>query len=216
MDKLLKNLHWFIVAYAAYDFYSLYDGAGVTLTGIESQIESQRIELSKNKKSEQDIKNYYSNIETEKARIETVAKEIEKMQQLLPSDISDLENIALLKSLAEDANIKEVSVVPDIDVIREFVIARKYRVKLKATYLQILIMFEKIGESSRILNVGEAKFGKTPELQRGKFQVIQGEFVLEAYRYNPGFKEDRGIESIEKKFSEPGGSTPPAEEQAGT
>lgn len=216
MDKLLKNLHWFIIAYAAYDFYSQFETTRSTLVDIESQIETQKIELTNNKKSEQDITNYYSNIQTEKARIETVAREIEKMQQLLPSDISDLENIALLKGLADDANIKDVSIIPEVDVVREFVIARKYKVKLKATYLQILIMFEKIGESPRILNVGEAKFGKTPEIQRGKFQVIQGEFVLEAYRYNPGFKENRGIEDIEKKFSEPQVFNPRPSERAGT
>jgi len=202
MDKLLKNLHWFIIAYAAFEFYSLYDASSVVITDLESQLAVEKTTLEKNKKSEKDIKNYYANIATEKARIETVASEIEKMQQLLPGEISDVENLALLRNLAEETNIKEISIAPDKDVVREFVIARRYKVKLKATFLQILIMFEKIGESTRILNIGEAELSKTSEIQRGKFQVIQGEFILEAYRYNPEYKEDRGIENIEKKYKD--------------
>ncbi len=208
MDKLLKNLHWFIIAYSMFDFYTLYDNSTTVIADLENQITTQRAALEKNKKSEKDIKNYYANIASEKARIETVAREIEKMQQLLPSEISDLENLALLRNLAEETNIKEISIAPDKDVVREFVIARRYKIKLKATFLQILIMFEKIGESTRILNIGEAVFSKTAEIQRGKFQVIQGEFVLEAYRFNPDYKEDRGIENIENQFKFPAGKNP--------
>ena len=43
----------------------------------------------------------------------------------------------------------------------------------------------------------------------GKFQIIESEFNLEAYKYNPKFKEDRGIEEIQKKF-EPGKNQPTA------
>ena len=38
--------------------------------------------------------------------------------------------------------------------------------------------------------------------QRSKFQLIEGEFTLEAYKYNSAFKEDRGIDQIEKEFKE--------------
>ncbi len=203
MDKVLKNLHWFIIAYAVFDFYTLYDASNTKMTELENQLQAEKTLYDKNKKSENDIKNYYANIATEKARIETVAQEIEKTQQLLPSEISDIENLTLLRNLAEVTNIKEISIAPDKDVTREFVIARRYKVKLKATFLQILIMFEKIGESTRILNIGEASFNKINEVQRGKFQLIQGDFILEAYRFNSGYKEDRGIENIENQFKNP-------------
>lgn len=202
MEKLLKNIHWLIIAFAAFNFYTAYDAQSERLKQIEDENEAQKVILSKNKRTQKEISNYYKNIKEEKERIERVAKEIEKMQQLLPSEISDSENINLLRKMADDVNIKELSITPDIDSERGFYIARRYKLKAKATFLQFLIMFEKIGENKRILNIGESEFKKSDTPQRGKFQVIDGEFMLEAYRFNPNYKEDRGIEEIQKKFDE--------------
>ena len=206
MEKLLKNLHWFIIAYAAFNFYVHYTESEEKYVNLVSQEEAQRLQLTRNKKTQREISNYYKNINEEKVKIERVANEIEKTQQLLPGEISDSENINLLRKMADDVNIKELSITPEQDFDRGFFIARRYRVKAKATYLQFLIMFEKIAENKRILNVGESVFRKTAEPQKGKFQVIDGLFTIEAYKYNSNFKEDRGIDEIEKKFKDPPGS----------
>ncbi len=206
MEKLLKNLHWFIIAYAAFNFYVHYTESEEKYVNLVSQEEAQRLQLTRNKKTQREISNYYKNINEEKVKIERVANEIEKTQQLLPGEISDSENINLLRKMADDVNIKELSITPEQDFDRGFFIARRYRVKAKATYLQFLIMFEKIAENKRILNVGESVFRKTAEPQKGKFQVIDGLFTIEAYKYNSNFKEDRGIDEIEKKFKGPPGS----------
>lgn len=202
MEKILKNLHWLIIAYAAFELYTLYSEANERLVNIESQQEVRRAELSKNKKIQREITNYYKNIEEEKIKIERVAREIEKMQQLLPSEISDSDNISLLRRMADDVNIKELSIAPEVESDRGFYIARRYRIKAKATFLQFLIMFEKIAENKRILNVGESSFKKSELPQRSKFQVIEGDVVIEAYRYNANFKEDRGIDEIEQQFKD--------------
>ena len=206
MEKLLKNLHWFIIAYAAFNFYVHYTESEEKYVNLVSQEEAQRLQLTRNKKTQREISNYFKNINEEKVKIERVANEIEKTQQLLPGEISDSENINLLRKMADDVNIKELSITPEQDFDRGFFIARRYRVKAKATYLQFLIMFEKIAENKRILNVGESVFRKTAEPQKGKFQVIDGLFTIEAYKYNSNFKEDRGIDEIEKKFKDPPGS----------
>ena len=202
MDKILKNLHWFIIAYAGFELFTLYTDANERLINIEAQQEVSRAELVKNKKIKREISNYYKNIEEEKLKIERVASEIEKMQQLLPSEISDSENITLLRRMADDVNIKEMSIAPEAEMDRGFYLARRYRIKAKATFLQFLILFEKIAENKRILNVGESIFKKSEQPQRSKFQVIEGEVVIEAYRYNANFKEDRGIDEIEQQFKD--------------
>ncbi len=202
MVKILKNLHWFIIAYAAFNFYTMYEAKNEEIVGLEGQVEVQKTALVRNKNTQKEISNYYANIKEEKDKIEKVALEIEKMQQLLPSEISDTENIHLLRSLADDVNVKDISIAPEQEANRGFFFARRYKIKAKATFLQFLILFEKIGENKRILNVGEATFRKSDEPQRGKFQIIAGEFVIEAYRYNAQFKEDRGIDAIEKKFQD--------------
>lgn len=212
MVKLLKNLHWFIIAYAGFSLYTMYTEADERLLNIEAQQDVQKAELSKNKKIQNEISNYYKNIEEEKLKIERVASEIEKMQQLLPSEISDSENINLLRKMGDDVNIKEMSVTPEAESDRGFYYARRYKVYAKATFLQFLIMFEKIAENKRILNVSDSSFKKSEQPQRSKFQVIEGEMIIEAYRYNPNFKEDRGIDKIEQDFKDgkDPAATPPA------
>lgn len=205
MEKLIKNLHWFIIIFAIYNAVTYYLEEEERFNGITAQQEKVQGELAKNRKIKRDISNYYTNIKEAKEKIERVALEIERTQQLLPSEISDTENIGLLRRIAEDVNIKEVSISPEQEVDRGFYLARRYRFKAKATYLQFLIMFEKISENKRILNVGQLDFKKLEQPQRSKFQLISGEFVLEAYRYNANFKEDRGINQIENQFK---GSAP--------
>ena len=170
-----------------------YDQEAV-ISDIQTKQEAQKQDLEKAKKSKKEIDTFKRNIDDAKSRIERVAKEIEKTQQLLPSEVSDTENISLLRKMSEDINIKEVSILPDKDDNRGFYIARRYKFRAKATYLQFLIMFEKISENKRILNISELNYQKLDQAQRSKFQLINGEFVLEAYRYNVEYKEDRSVD----------------------
>lgn len=202
MSKILKNLHWFLILYALGKCGLIYYEHSEDMTTRHEGVEKARADLDKNEKTKKEIKKYLSNIEAEKAKIERVAQEIEKTQQLLPSEISDTENINLLRRMSEDVNIKEVSIQPDADDDRGFYIARRYRFRAKATFLQFLIMFEKISESKRILNVATVAFKKLDQPQRSKFQLIDGEFSLEAYKYNSAYKEDRGLDQLEKQFQE--------------
>lgn len=208
MEKLLKNIHWPIIAFAIFNIAMYSIESDEKITEIISQQEIQRQNLLKARKTKKEITNFYKDIDEAKSRIERVALEIEKTQQLLPSEISDTENIGLLRKMAEDVNIKELSIMPESEDDRGFYIARRYKFKAKATYLQFLIMFEKISENKRILNISNLSFKKLDQPQRSKFQLIDGEFTLEAYRYNSSYREDRGIESIEKEFK--GASATPA------
>lgn len=200
MEKLLKNIHWFIILAAIANLSIYTKGVSDKINEVIEQQASQQKALQKLRKTKKEISNFYKDINEAKARIERVALEIEKTQQQLPSEISDSENINLLRKMAEDVNIKELVITPEKNEDRGFYVARQYKFKAKATYLQFLIMFEKISENKRILNVSELSFKKLEQPQRSKFQLIDGEFILEAYRYNSGYKEDRGIDKLEKEF----------------
>lgn len=216
MSKLLKNLHWFIILIALFNIGMYWFETNEKIVEIQTQQEQQRQALAKAKKTKKEISSFYKDIDEAKGRIERVAQEIEKTQQLLPSEVSDTENISLLRKMAEDVNIKEVSIMPEGDDDRGFYIARRYKFRAKATYLQFLIMFEKISENKRILNVGELQFRKLEQPQRSKFQLIDGEFTLEAYKYNVNFKEDRGLDQIESEFKKDNADKPrPARKRTG-
>lgn len=216
MGKILKNIHWFIILIALFNIGMYVFETNEKIVEIQTQQETQRQSLAKAKKTKKEISNFYKDIDEAKGRIERVAQEIEKTQQLLPSEVSDTENISLLRKMAEDVNIKEVSIMPEGDDDRGFYIARRYKFRAKATYLQFLIMFEKISENKRILNVGELQFRKLEQPQRSKFQLIDGEFTLEAYKYNVNYKEDRGLDQIESEFKKENADKPrPARKRTG-
>lgn len=206
MGSLLKNIHILIILGAfikiGWSFYDFNEQQTVN----EEKINTLTNELRRTESLKRDIKKYLSNIEAEKQKIERVAQEIEKTQQLLPSELSDTENVYLLRKIAEDVNIKEVSISPGRDEANGFYISRAYQFHAKATYLQFLILFEKISESKRILNISEVEFKKIEQPQRSKFQIIDGSFVMEAYRYNSNFKEDRGLDQLENQFKSNGQS----------
>lgn len=200
MKKIVAHIHWLIIVYAIYNIFTYLEEVKVKKEEMTIKQELEAKSLQKARKSKKEIANFNNDIIEAKNKIERVAQEIEKNQQLLPSDISDTENINLLKKMADDINIKELSIAPQSDENREFYIARKYKIKAKATYLQLLIMFEKISEYKRILNITDLSLKKMEQPQRGKFQLIEGDFTLEAYRINQSYKEDRGIDKIENEF----------------
>lgn len=200
MNKLLKNIHWLIIIGAIFNIVTYYFEVEEKQKDLASQQEVVRSDLEQASRLKKEIANFYKDIDEVKGRIERVALEIEKTQQLLPSEISDSENVGLLRKMADDVNIKEISIMPDTEEDRGFYFARKYKFRAKATYLQFLIMFEKISENKRILNISEVLFKKLDQPQRGKFQLITGEITLESYRFNPNYKEDRGFSNIEKEF----------------
>jgi len=198
MTAFIKNIHIFIILAALIQMGVLWWEHEEQKESVVQEQSQTTQTLEKTRQLKRDLKKFEKDIQEQKEIIERVASQIEKIQQQLPSEISDTENISMLRKIAEDINIKEVSIVPEKDDMRGFYIARKYRFKAKATFVQFLIMFEKIGENKRILNIGEVSFGKIDQPQRSKFQLINGEFILEAYKYNVGYKEDRGLEQEKK------------------
>ena len=66
----------------------------------------------------------------------------------------------------------------------------------------MLIFFEKIGASERLLNIKSVEIRRSEEKQRGRFQLINANVTIEAYRYNKDHKEDRGIDKIESSFKD--------------
>src|SRR5690606_6576315 len=117
-----------------------------------------------------------------------------------PSEISDTENLSLIRSTAESLNIRGISLSPDSERSNGFYFVKPYTFSAKGTFLQFLIFFERIGESTRLFNIRELKFQRSREEQRGRFQLIEVSAIIEAYRYNQNHKESRDIEDIQEQI----------------
>lgn len=201
MMGIIQKIHIFILLWGVWEGYLLWDTFTTKKQEIANQIPVINQRIAKAEREKKQIKEYLRDIEEAKNNIELVAKEVESLQKKLPETIKDAENLGLIKSIAEGLNIKNIYLSPGIEENKGFYFAKRYELSASGTYLQMLIFFEKIGVSERLLNIKNVEIKKSEEKQRGRFQLINAKISIEAYRYNPNHKEDRGIQEIEKNFT---------------
>jgi Tfp pilus assembly protein PilO len=201
MQAIIVKLHWFIFLYAifiSYEMYSAHQEVHANLTGRLPVLENK---IKNSKKKARDLKKYFKDIEDAKKNIERVALAVEKVQKRLPTDIADSENLDLISQIANSINIKSVFIKPEAEIDQGFYYIKNYVLTAEGTYLQFLVLFEKIAESKRLLNIKTVIFDQIIDrVQRARFKLIKAKVTVQAYRYNASFKESRGIEAIESEF----------------
>jgi Tfp pilus assembly protein PilO len=203
MNKVLKQAHWIILLYACYSLYSIYEEYDPKPDQVKVSADKIRDKLAKNKKVKKEIDEFYKNVNEAKLKIQKVKESVEKTQQLLPQEISDVENVALLRKIGEELNIKSMSISPETEKVNGIFITKRYKFKATATYIQFLIFFERISNNKRVLNIKEVTFNKAESTRRGTIQLLNGAFSLEAYRFNPNYKVPDSDKKEESPFSLP-------------
>jgi type IV pilus assembly protein PilO len=201
MNAIFKNLHLFILIYAAVMIYQKYDENQKTNLEMQEKQPQIQSQIQKERKEKQNLEKYFKDIQDAKERIELVAQKLEKLQRQLPEEVSDAENLNIVRNIAEAVNMKNIILSPGEDKIVDFYIAKDYRLRVTGTYLQILVFLEKLAKQERILNVKSVTMEREKGKQRGRFVLLDSELILETFRYNKNYKEDRGIQKIEESFN---------------
>jgi Tfp pilus assembly protein PilO len=201
-NKLIANIHYIILFYAIYGFYTSYDEHLLKVEGIRAELPSLQVEIQKNKKKVAEIDEFKKKTEEYKARVETAAKNIEAVQKQLPSDISDSSILQIFNNEFGFLNIKDPSITPGQEVESTYFISKDYSLKAKGTFLQFLIFFERLDNAARIFNIKSIKLVNHDSGQKGRFQMIGGEAVIQAFRFNPKFKVERGFEQTDTPVAE--------------
>ncbi len=201
MKTLLEKMHWLIFFYTIFSGYQMYTGHDEMYAEQVARLPVLDNKIKKSKKKVLDLKRYFSDIEVAKKNIERVALEVEKVQKRLPNNIADSENLSLITEIAENINMKEIFIKPGNEIDKGFYFIKNYVLAAEGTYLQALVFFEKIAESKRLLNIKNIKFEKIKKkFQRARLKLMKIRVTVQAYKYNSDFKEERGIEEIEKGF----------------
>lgn len=187
--KLVYNIHWFIILYAGYNLYNLFEAKTEELKGLQSQIPSIQATIKTKKKELTKLLAYQEQINQKKKELELASEEIAKIQKKFPSEVNDPENLAMIKDVSDSLNIKD----PGLSTLKEenkgFYFIKKYKFQAKATFLQFLILFEKISENERLFNINEVMLSEGKDKQKGRFKTVDGEFFIESYRYNASYKD---------------------------
>ena len=195
VNLFIGQLHWLIIAYVAYGVFGLYEEHSMRMSELESQFPEVQQNIEKAEKKMKDIRDFERKAEESKIRVEEVAKNIEAVQKQLPSDISDNQILTFFNQEMSTLNIKDPNITPGREEPSTYVISKGYSLKARGTFLQFLVFFERIGAASRIYNIKKLSLVNSEPNQRGRFQIIAADTLIDAYRFNPDFKVDRGFEN---------------------
>jgi prefoldin subunit 5 len=185
-----------------YSVFLVYESHTNSLDEIKERVPVLKKKIKRKKKELKELQTYLKDVEEAKKMIEKVALENEKIQKTFPSTINDSENLTMLSSLVSKLNILNLKLIPGDEKNKGFYFTKSYKLKATGTFLQFLILLEKIGEKKeRLMNIGELEFIKSNVKNKGRFQLIDVKINLIVYRYNASFKEERGIYKIENDLN---------------
>jgi Tfp pilus assembly protein PilO len=197
VNKLISNVHVFILLYGLYGTWVVYDEHTLRMEQVNNQFPPVEAEIINNTKKVKEIQEFVKKTEESKVRVEEVAKNIESAQKQLPAEINDGQIMTFINQEITALNIKDPQINPGSEIPSTYFISKEYKFKIKGTFLQILIFLERVGNATRIYNIKDLKLVNTDTFQRGRFQLITGEGTIEAFRFNPDFKVDRGFDVTE-------------------
>jgi Tfp pilus assembly protein PilO len=193
VNKLITKAHILLFVYGLYGAYVMYDEHSIQLAEIENTSTTVDAEIIETKKKVKEIQEFIKKADEYKVRVEEVAKNIESVQKQLPSETNDTQILTYLQSEINALNIKDAKFTPGKEFPSTYFISKDYTLKGRGTFLQFLIFFERIGNADRIYNIKNLTLTLGNESQKGRFQIIDGEGTIQAYRFNPEFKVDRGF-----------------------
>lgn len=192
MGILLMNLHFIIFGWACWETYQVHENNVSKIKSLESRLRSESKKLKKKEEDIKVIKQFENQREEASKQFAEVEAEFEVIRKKLPSSFNHIENKQMFINIAEKLNIKE-AIVDDSKLKeddRGFYYIKKYKLKGEGTFLQFLILLERISESERLFNINSLTFKEKKNSSRGRFSIINSEIVVEAYRYNENFKKN--------------------------
>ncbi|MBC77383.1 MAG: hypothetical protein CME64_15365 [Halobacteriovoraceae bacterium] len=199
-DSIVKNLHWFILAYAVQMLYFTYEEKDEQYQSLIQQTPAIQSKIAREKRKLTQIEEFKKNLSSTKERVKEVVKQIEKVQRQLPTDVNDAQVQEVLGGIADKLKIKNPVQYPEAETNKGFYFAKEYVFKGRGTFLQSLIFFENLAKTERILNVKNVKITQSQEQGRGRFQIVEMETMVESFRYNENHKEKTGIDEIEAQL----------------
>lgn len=200
MIKIINKAYLVIIFFALWGLYERYGEVQILNEQSLVNLEIVNTSIAKAKKDRRRIDDYLKNIDIKKGEIEEVALQIEKLQKKLPQRATDSENVSLIRKNADNLKIRDVEINPGVETENGFYYAKRYDVQGVGTYLQFLMLLESLTTSERILNLKNLVIERSDAKIKGRYEVLKMSAVIESYRYNENFRENRGIEELETNF----------------
>lgn len=199
-NQIIKNFHWFIIAYAAYSIFLVYEEKIQEIEIAKSSVPPVVQKIKKAKKKIQEIEQFKKDLSQSKEKVKEVVRQIEKVQKQLPTDVNDTVVQELIGNIAQKLRVKNPSPTPGGEVLQGFYYSKEYKFTGIGTYLQHLIFFENLEKAERILNVKNLSLEMDMKSIDSRFPIVNLTTTVESYRYNPSYREKSVVNEIENKF----------------
>ena len=144
MTNLINRLWLGILIYSIYSVYDSYATKEQRKNEIMQEISQLSTKIQKQRRQIKLIQEYQKDIEAKKNEIEEVAVQIENLQKRFPREVSDPENIKIIKELSDALKIRDLNITPEQDIVNGFYIVKRYKIVAEATYLQFLLLLFQI------------------------------------------------------------------------
>lgn len=194
VNKLIENAHVLLLVYGLYGAWVSYDEHSIQMEELVNREVGAQSEIGPLEQKVAAIQDFAKKTEEYKSRVEEVAKNIETVQRQLPAETNDSSILSYFQKEISSLNLKDADFKPGSEATSTYYISKDYSLKAKGTFLQFLIFFERIAGADRIYNIKNLTLSNGSAPQRGRFQMINGEGTIQAFRFNPNFKVDRGME----------------------
>ena len=191
MYIIIKSLPWLIIVYGFWSGYELYEVRSEENESLIQEVSGLKSRLVKLEKAKKEIEAYYADIETAKSNIKKISKQFSLVQKKLPEKQNDKENFNLFKDIAKRVLIKEVKFTSGKDNPKKGYIEKSYTVNAKGTYMQFLLFFELLYKYEQLFDVKNILFRTANTEERGRFQVVEGQFDVGTYVYSGKLEENK-------------------------
>lgn len=190
---LLSRMHLLIILYALYSLWNSFEVFDSKLENISSRKVQVKTDILAASQKISELKEFEGQADQFKVRVEEVAKNIEKVQQQLPSDTNDFDIIKTLSDEIDLLNILNYSIDPGEEKSEVYFISKDYKISGEGTFLQILVFFERLSYHERIFNLKNLKISQNMNKKKGRYNILMFSADVQAFRQNPEFKVDRGF-----------------------
>jgi Tfp pilus assembly protein PilO len=185
---LISSLHFILIAWVGWGTYADFNTFFETRRAVEESIAETNQRVTKAQKTLGEIRDFESNIEVLKKRIDDIIKQIDEMKKSFPETIVDAEILGDLSKEATSLNLQTPAVAPREEFDRGFYFAKQFEMKARGTYLQFIVFFERLSKKQKIFNVQYMKIFNDQTLQKGRYGLLNIETLIESFRYNHKYK----------------------------
>ena len=187
--QLFKALPFLILFYGGFNCYTFFTEHEESNAMLTQQLEAADAQLAKIKKKVASIKQNEDKLREYEAKISEVRSQIEDLKTRMPSESDQTAVLQELTNTAQELNLKDVTFNPVPKADRGMYLINTITLSGKGTYLQFLILFEKIKASKRFFNVDNFQLVESPSDNKGRFIFVNVKADLQTFEYNQNYKD---------------------------